>query len=167
MSQLAHGLFRFGLWLAILLVAGCASFTGPEEQFDLNSPRWNGRLSVQQNGTESKAFSATFELAGDASLGQLALYSPLGSTVAHIRWSPQGAVLSGQGAARTFSTLGALTRELTGTELPIGGVFAWLAGGEALVNGWNVDAADLDAGKLFAHRTDATTRTTLKILLDR
>jgi outer membrane lipoprotein LolB len=124
-------------------------------------------LSVQQSGTKSQAFSATFELAGDANLGQLALYSPLGSTIAHIRWTPQGAVLSGQGTPRTFATLGSLTQELTGTELPIDGVFAWLAGSEALVNGWKVDAADLDAGKLFAHRTDATTRTTLKILLDR
>lgn len=165
MTSLSRLLFRLPL-LALFFIAACASGVRPSIPFDPQTSAWQGRISVRVKGEQAQSFSAQFTLQGDSTEGQLTLSTPLGSTVAQIRWSHEGALLLGQGEPRRFDTLDALTRALTGAALPIDGLFVWLKGGHMQATGWQVERADLAEGLLTARRDDTHASVELKLLLE-
>lgn len=165
-------LFRLGCiatLFAIFLVAGCASHIKHEVQFSSYLSPWQGRLSLritpQQGQTQS--FSAEFELSGNEQLGELTLFSPLGSTVAAMNWTPQAATMRANGEIRHFESLGELLREALGTELPVSALFAWVAGEPKLTDGWSADLTDYPRGRIKARRQDPTLATELNLVLTR
>jgi len=108
---------------AAWLLAGCASLGVPAGA-DLLS----GRLSVRVDGQPERAVSASFELSGSASTGELLLTGPLGTTAARARWSPGQAVLASAGSETAFADLDALATAALGEAVPIAALFDWLRG---------------------------------------
>ena len=160
----------FGRWLFAcsvgLLLGGCASMhsrSGAEPQGD----HWQGRLAVTLHSTPSQAFSANFELQGNAQAGSLAFYTPIGSTAAQLQWDADGAQLLTSGQPQRFESLDALTLYTTGTSLPIANLFDWLHGNESPAPGWQVDLQGLPNGRLQAQRLAPQVPAEMKIILDR
>lgn len=158
-------------WLAalfaIVFIAGCAHLTGAESRNHSQVPLWEGRLLVKVHGASPQSFTATFALQGNASRGQLALYTPLGSTAAHVQWDETGAQLQTTEGTRSFASLAELTVQLTGTELPVTSLFAWLQGIDEAVPGWTVDLSELPQGRLRAQRVDDPAPVQLLVVLER
>ncbi len=160
----------FGRWLvacgALFLLGGCASMRShgsTEPQAD----HWQGRLAVTVHSTPAQAFSANFELQGNAQVGSLAFYTPFGSTAAQLHWDADGAQLLASGQPQRFESLDALTLYTTGTSLPIASLFDWLHGNESPTPGWQVDLQALANGRLQAQRLAPQIPAELKIILDR
>jgi outer membrane lipoprotein LolB len=158
---------RFGLraagWVACgAVLAGCAGAPPPGSLA--------GRLSVQVDASGQRAaqsLSADFDLRGDARAGDLRLSTPLGTTLAEVRWSAAEAVLlTPQGEAR-HADLESLARSVFGEALPLQALPDWLrarpwpgaahraldapqSGFEQL--GWVVDTARAAEGRVAASR---------------
>lgn len=147
------------------VLVGCANHAHTP-QGDPGS-HWQGRLSIQVGSTPAQSLTAVFELQGNAQAGNLTLVSPLGTTIANMQWTAQSAQLRANGESREFVSLDALVRHITGTDLPIDSLFAWLNGSPAPALGWRADLHDLDNGRLSAQRFTPYTPATLKIILDR
>jgi outer membrane lipoprotein LolB len=166
---------------AVLLAAGCASVALPPIAGDTLSGRL--ALRVEAYGSEApRAFSAAFDLRGDARVGALGLSTPLGSMLAEARWSPSEVVLTTPQGRRSFQSLDALTREALGESVPIEAWFDWLRGrpwpgapsaaSTTLPNGfeqlgWSVDLAAFGAGTVAATRAAPAPVVTVRIRLDR
>jgi outer membrane lipoprotein LolB len=114
---------------------------------------WSGRLSLRVDSDPVQSMTAGFDLRGSARQGELALYTPLGSTLARMVWAPGEAELQWNGQRRNFESMEALTQQATGTALPLDGLFLWLSGEPAQVPGWSADLRDLGDGKLVARRS--------------
>lgn len=142
-------------------LAGCAL-----RPVDVTGPAWNGRLSVRIDRDPPQNFSAGFELQGDALRGRLALFTPLGSTIAELRWSPESAHLLANGQDRTFTSLDALTQDAVGTSLPIAALFDWLRGQPADFAEWQVSVQDRGTGRLLARRTLPAPPVEMRLILD-
>jgi outer membrane lipoprotein LolB len=149
-----------------LLLAACA-------QPPLRAPppaglrtSWTGRLSLRVNSDPVQSMTAGFDLRGNASIGELALYTPLGSTLARLVWIPGDAQLQWSGKIRHFDSLDELTLEATGTALPIAGLFRWLAGDPAEVPGWSAELQKLDEGRLVARRTSPEPMVELRLAFE-
>jgi outer membrane lipoprotein LolB len=155
------------LLFATFFIAGCATKSAAIATFPTES-QWNGRLALKVQGDPPQAFSADFELGGSPRSGLLAFYTPLGTTAARLQWAPGSASLLADGQTRTFASVEALVREVTGAEVPVEALFDWLRGTATTVPGWNVDLSALEAGRLFAAREDpALPRIELRIVLQR
>lgn len=152
--------------VVVLLITGCTHFPSATGSSDALVPQWAGRLSVKVYSDPVQTLSAQFTLQGSVEKGSLELTSALGTTIAHIRWSPQEAVLQVATEIQNFDSVNALTRHLTGTELPVLNLFAWLAGTATEIPGWNVDLQSIGAGRLAAHRFAPAPAADLKIVLD-
>jgi outer membrane lipoprotein LolB len=138
--------------IAAALLSGCAQqprATTPDAQ---PTALWTGRLALRIDSEQPQSFFAGFELKGNALTGELSLYSPLGSTIAQLAWSPGDARLSRDGQQSRFESLDALTRQATGTELPIASMFQWLAGENASAPGWQADLSEMASRRLVARR---------------
>lgn len=165
-------LFRLGCiasLFAIFLIAGCASPIRYEEQLSSYLSPWHGRLSLRitpQQG-QAQSLSVEFELSGNEQLGELTLYSPLGSTVAAMNWTRQSATMRADGEIRHFESLGELLRVVLGTELPVSALFAWVAGEPKLAAGWSADLTDYSRGRIKAHRQNPSPATELNLVLTR
>jgi outer membrane lipoprotein LolB len=114
-----------------------------------------------------QAFSADFDLQGDAQTGVLTFFTPLGTTVARLQWSNEGANLQASGETQHFASLDALTLHATGAVLPVASLFAWLQGDALDTPGWQVDLQGLPNGRLSAQRTAPEPPAQLKIILER
>ncbi len=151
------------LWLA-----GCAQ---PQRMpSDLAAPdRWSGRMAVQlhDDNAQDQSFSASFELQGSERQGQLTLLSPFGAVLAELQWSPQGAQLRQGGQLRQSPSLDTLVQDTVGTPLPLGALFAWLAGEQASAPGWQADLSQMAQGRLRAERSQPLPRASLRLVLDR
>ena len=160
---------------AIVLIAGCAHNTlatgtndaqiGP--QINLLQDYWAGRISLQVQSEPPQAFFAAFELKGSAEQGELALISPLGSTLAVMRWSPTEATLLQGGNATAFASTDALLLQVTGAALPLSALFDWLANKNTPVAGWQADLSQSGSGRITAVRTVPAPQTHLRIVLDK
>lgn len=150
-------------WLGLSLV-GCATPRTPTG----NTPNaWSGRLALQVQSDPPQSLSAGFELQGSAAEGEMQLFSPIGTTLARLVWSAQGARLE-QGGQQTQDTdLPTLSQKLTGTALPIAALFEWLAGRPGDAQGWQADLSGHDQGRLVARRLTPAPEAVLRILLDR
>jgi outer membrane lipoprotein LolB len=145
----------------------------------------SGRLALHVDALGSaapRAFSAAFDLRGDADRGTLGLSTPLGSMLAQARWSPAEVVLATPQETRSFANLDALTSEVLGESVPIEAWFDWLRGrpwpgapSETLADlpqgfaqlGWRVDLGRFDEGAVLATRTAPPPIVTVRIRLDR
>lgn len=153
----------------LLGLAGCAQ--PPRQlQADAASPalagHWSGRLALQVEDAQNQSFSAGFELLGAPQRGELLLFTPLGSTLARLVWTPQQATLQQGSDIKTSDSLPALVEELTGSALPIAALFDWLQGHATAAAGWNVDLSRMPQGRLLAQRSDPQPPATLRIVLD-
>lgn len=144
-----------GRWWLLVLVALLGACAQPPRMAQPATPdrtTWNGRLALRIDAEPPQSFFAGFELRGHARAGELSLLSPLGSTLGRLEWSPGDALLHWNGTLRRFSSIEALTREATGTEVPIASLFRWLAGEQTSGDGWSADLSGLSDGKIVARR---------------
>jgi outer membrane lipoprotein LolB len=151
--------------LAPLWLVGCAqpSLRAP----DPSRGYWRGRLALRVDApSEPTSFFANFELSGAADTGELLLSSPIGTTLAQLRWSPQSALLRNNGQTRAFDSLDALAIEATGTAIPIAALFEWLQGRAAPADGWQADLTQLPAGRLLARRAQPAPAAELRLILE-
>lgn len=155
------------LFFATVFIAGCASTTGARGIIDAENSHWQGRLALKVESTPVQAFSADFDLLGNAQAGSLTFTSPLGSTLARVQWDASTAVLQTRGEPQHFNSLDALTRHTMGTDLPIASLFSWLQGVELDTPGWEADLHDLPTGRLSARRLAPEAPAELKIILER
>lgn len=155
------------LVFALIFIAGCAIPQRAAGTFDLKTSQWQGRLALRVQSATPQAFSANFDLQGNALNGSLTLSTALGSTLARMQWGPGFAKLQTTGEPTQFESLPALVRHVTGTDLPIDHLFQWLQGENTNTPGWDVDFENLAQGRLTARRAAAQGDTELKIILDR
>ena len=170
MSQQRRRILISALCSTYLLVAGCAHSPGVAI-WDKNSSNWRGRLAVRVDADEAdgpaRSVSAGFELTGNAIEGGLTLYTPLGGTAAVLAWSKRDASLLSKSELRHFSSLEALIEQAVGTDIPVGALFAWLAGTNASANGWSADLTEHANGRITAKRTAPRPSAELRIVLER
>ncbi len=153
---------------ALLLLAGCAQpVLRPPAGSAAAAAYWQGRLALRvASHPEPTSFFANFELQGTAEAGELRLSSPIGTTLAQLRWSPQTALLRNNGQTRVFDSLDTLAQEATGTAIPIAALFEWLQGRPVAAAGWQADLSQLAAGRLLAQRLDPAPAADLRLILD-
>ncbi|MDD5028259.1 MAG: lipoprotein insertase outer membrane protein LolB [Rhodoferax sp.] len=157
---------------AIFLVAGCAYLQSSDGLKHSHIEHWSGRLSVRTLGEaapaagSATAFQAAFALEGNAKQGELLFFTPLGSTAASIRWTPQGAELIARGETRQFGDLQQLINQAIGTDLPVAALFFWLSGRPQDVDGWQADLSNMNQGKMTARRNTPEPVTELRLVLD-
>jgi len=159
---------RRGVLLAgcagLLVLAGCASPNGPIAE---TVAAWSGRLSLRVEGESNQSFSALFELRGAPRAGELILTSPIGSTLAQLHWAPGEAVLRNGSETRRYDSVDALIEAATGAAIPVGALFAWLAGRDERVPGWRPDLSQVATGRLQSTRESPTPRADLRIVFER
>ncbi len=137
------------LGVVAMTLAGCAT-SRPKASKDTSF--WSGRLALTIHSEPPQSYSAGFELRGAPAAGELQLTSPLGTVLASVHWSPQGAELR-QGVQRTRRpSLDELTADLGGTPLPVAALFGWLQGQTADASGWNADLSRHSEGRVVARR---------------
>jgi outer membrane lipoprotein LolB len=152
----------------VLLVAGCASPGGPQKPDDgKDVEAWSGRLSLRVDSQPAQTFSALFELRGAPQAGDLTLTSPIGSTLAQLHWAPGEALLKNGSETRRFDSVDALIEAATGAAIPVGALFAWLAGRDERVPGWLPDLSQIGTGRLQATRESPEPRADLRIVFER
>ena len=142
----------FLLALAAHLLAGCSTTAIENRREGPPSDSWSGRMALNLATEPPQAFFATFELKGTADAGELSLISPLGNVVAEMRWAPGDARLRNGQTTHQADSVEALSREATGTALPIQALFDWLKGVGTTAGGWQPDLSQLGQGRLRARR---------------
>jgi len=163
---LAQWLRHLG-WLALVaVVTGCSTPGAVRMQSNTAGDTWTGRLLLKADTEPATQFSAVFELNGSPEHGQLALSTPLGTTLATVHWQTGWAELHGTGSVKRFADLDALTEALTGTHLPVTALFAWLRGNGVNADGWQADLSALDSGRLTAKRLDPQPQAEIRLVLD-
>ena len=108
---------------------------------------WEGRLTMRVAKNPPEQFSTAFEMSGHAEQGQLHLLSPLGTTLAVVRWNPQGASLQQSSDIQQFASMDELTQGLTGAALPLPQLLIWLDRAGPAVAGWQIKAEALKKGR--------------------
>jgi len=141
----------------LALVGACANAPKP--------PRdafWQGRMSLTVHLTPVQHVAAAFELEGNATQGELTLFSPLGHPSLVLRWSPGQAQWLQNGQTRSFASLSEMTQAATGTDLPMDALFEWLAGRDLAVPGWTLKRSG-SAGRWSAQRSQPAPAVTLTV----
>jgi outer membrane lipoprotein LolB len=151
---------------AALLAGGCAT-PPPAAPPDTHAGPWSGRLALQVEDNQSQSFSAGFQLKGNARAGELALFNPLGGTLAVLSWGPGSATLRNNGQNREFESVDALVAHATGSAIPVAALFDWLRGTNTPVPGWQADLSQLGQGRLRAQRLQPPPPADLRVILDR
>ncbi len=127
---------------------------------------WSGRLALSVHGAQAQSFSAAFDLSGTAERGELRLYGPLGTTLAQLQWTPQGATLQ-QGHSLTHAdSVQSLLLQVTGTDLPLAALFDWLHGRQNAAPGWQAELGQLAEGRLSMQRSSPEPVVQLRVVLD-
>lgn len=155
-----------GLLLSVFWLAGCASQPVGQQPSLEESTHWQGRLSLKVFSKPVQAFSADFDLQGRPADGVLTLTSPLGTTLARMQWDEGSATLQADGKQQDFDSLQSMAQKLTGTDLPVASLFAWLRGQDEAAPGWQVDLTELSNGRIQARHIEEV-QADLKIILDR
>jgi outer membrane lipoprotein LolB len=161
-----HYLGRAALLFTLLLLAGCAQPPLASAPQETDAPVWRGRLALRVDSEPPQSFFAAFELRGQAHAGELQLFSPLGSTLARLQWSPGSARLHNNGETRQFDSLDALATQATGAAIPLAALFAWLAGQPVRSEGWEADLTQLNEGRLLARRSTPAPTSELRLILE-
>lgn len=154
----------FGLTASAALLGGCAlPARRPSGTDEAGEGYWSGRLALQVESEPVQSWSAGFELMGRPEAGELRIASPLGQILAQLHWQPGSAVLVRGAERQQRSSLGTLVRELTGTEIPVEALFAWLRGNPARAPGWEADLSRQPEGRITARRLEPLPATTLRL----
>jgi outer membrane lipoprotein LolB len=161
-------------WLAgstaftIISIAGCAinmPATSPKtsEIAQKNAATgYSGRLSLVIEPSaglndQQQSFSGSFELRGNAEIGELDLLTPLGQIVMQLRWRPDIAVILRGSQRQIFANADDLIQRATGASLSLQQLFAWLEGKEIqAVKDWQVDLTNHANGRIIARRSQPT-----------
>ena len=148
------------LWLA-----GCST---PTPQAATDAPQWQGRMGLQvhDDAAQAQSFSASFHLEGDAQVGSLHIFNPLGSQVAQLQWQPGMAWLRQGNQSTTSASLDDLLKQSLGHSLPVAALFQWLQGQPASAPGWHVDLSRHAQGRITAQRSTPTPQATLRVVLE-
>lgn len=155
------------IFVASFYIAGCANITGGNSQNLLKNSFWSGRLSLHLEQTPPQSFVAVFELSGNAANGELSFFTPIGSTMALLSWSPGSAILKARGGTWESESLDELVRNATGTDIPVSALFDWLTGIATTAPGWQADLSQVAAGRLNARRLSPEPAVDLRVVLDR
>ncbi len=152
-------------------LSSCALFSKPTptaQQATLKQMgHWQGRLSLKVLQANPEQFSAQFELNGSADAGELSIISPLGTTLAVARWTPHNAQLLQGQKVQDFTSVEALTLQLTGAALPLPALLAWLDVDGPPVPGWQLNAESPPGGRrVYAKREAPLPVLQLTLLLD-
>lgn len=147
-------------------IASCSTLPSGEAPKNLNSSFWSGRISLVTSSPRPQRVTASFELSGSPQAGTLKLSSPLGTTLAMARWTPDEAVLDQGGQTFHYPDAQALTTAALGQPLPLAMVFAWLAGQPASAEGWTPDLLGLPQGRLGARQQGPSGDAEVRIVLD-
>jgi len=139
--------------LAGLLTIGLAGCAAPARVPGGGDASWNGRLALQVDSDPPQAYAGGFELRGSAGQGELQLSSPLGQTLAVVRWDAQGAELRQGEQLTRRGSLEELTQALAGTAMPVAAMFDWLRGRDTRADGWEADLSRHAQGRVSARRT--------------
>ncbi len=108
---------------------------------------------MQVDSEPPQSYAGGFELRGSPAQGELMLSSPLGQTLAFVRWDTGGAEMrQGEQVTRSDS-LDELTRLLTGTAMPVAAMFDWLRGRNTGADGWEADLSRHEQGRIAARRS--------------
>ncbi|HXE22175.1 MAG TPA: outer membrane lipoprotein LolB [Rhodoferax sp.] len=158
--------WRWLFLVAIFFIAGCATPARVSGQKGQEISDWSGRLALTVDANQAQSFSAAFELKGNAETGELALYNPLGSTLAVLDWAPGSATLRESRQTRSYGSLEELVRQATGTAIPVAALFDWLRGTNTPVPGWRTDLSQLARGRLTAWRSVPAPAAELRLALD-
>lgn len=151
------------LWL-ILLLSGCATQV-PAPRAAGEADFWSGRLSLQIDSEPKRQFATGFELSGNATQGELKLLSPFGQTLAVAHWQAGTAQLQRGDDVYDYPDMDSLTRELTGTPLPLATLFDWLHGRPTALDGWEVDLSQHTQGRVRAQRNHPLPTASLRLVL--
>ena len=163
----------------LFLIAGCAhktleaSYESSLEKQNNNYFEISGRMALtiepENNLPDLKVqrFSAAFELVGNHKQGQLQLFTPLGTTLATLHWTPSWARMLTSNSLQQFASLDAMLHHATGAQLPAVGLFAWLSGEQADLPGWQVDLSQHAKGQINAQRLAPGPGLTLRMVLNR
>jgi len=162
---------RWGLSLflaGMVTLSGCAIFTSTPRQPALEKfGHWQGRLSLKVIQEPAEQFSANFEVNGRPEQGELALYSPIGTTLAVARWSPDGAQLLQGTKVQSFVSVQAMTQQLTGNSLPLPQLLAWLDQDGADLPGWTLKSeTSPNSRRVFAKRATPLPLLELTLVID-
>lgn len=154
-------------FFAIIFIAGCAHRTGAMASNDAENTFWTGRISLQIESEPPQAFFAGFELKGQAEQGELKLTSPIGSTLAVMRWAPDEAVLESGGELKRFDSVDDLLERSTGAAIPVSALFDWLNGKNTSLNGWTANLSQQATGRVEAVRAAPLPATKLRIVFEK
>jgi outer membrane lipoprotein LolB len=174
-----HNIRLFIVIFTIFFITSCAINTRTIDEnlqnniFDIENLPFRGRLALQiapdagQAEAPPRHFSGAFELNGNPNIGELVLLTPLGGIAAQLSWQPQSAKLVSEGQTREYADLGSLLRQLTGADLPIDGLFAWMRGQPLQITGWAVDLSRHGDGRIVAQRAVPAPALDLRIVIER
>lgn len=151
----------------LLWLTGCAQLSGGSPATSERAASWSGRMSLRIDSEPVQTFAALFELRGSAETGDLTLTTPIGSTLAQLRWAPGEALLKNGSDTRRYDSVDALVEAATGAAIPVGALFGWLDGRAEPVPGWRADLGQLSSGRLQATRESPAPRADLRIVFER
>ena len=162
---------RWWLWACfagLVSLSGCALLSSTPRQPALEQlGHWQGRLSLKVIQEPPEQFSANFEINGRPEQGELALYSPIGTTLAVARWSPDGAQLLQGQKVQSFVSVQAMTQQLTGNSLPLPQLLAWLDQDGADLPGWTLSSENTPNNRrVFAKRQTPLPLLELTLVID-
>jgi outer membrane lipoprotein LolB len=159
-----HQVLQASLGCTVVLLSACAIPARRPTGADLTGEGyWSGRLALQVDSDPVQSWSAGFELVGRPEAGELRIATPLGQTLALLRWQPAGAELLRGSERQLRPSLAAMVRELTGTDIPIEALFSWLHGSPVRVAGWEADLSEQPLGRISARRLQPLPATTLRL----
>jgi outer membrane lipoprotein LolB len=149
-----------------LLLGGCAQQPLRQSGSSGDGP-WTGRMALSVQSEPAQTLSAGFELSGDPGQGELQLFSPIGTTVAILSWTPEKASLLQGDQTQSAGKLDELVAQATGTPIPVRALFDWLNNRPTVVDGWQADLSQLGEGRLQLRRTAPLPVVELRLKLDR
>ena len=159
-------LLRAWLLCVMAALAACASPRAGHNPAQAQPAHWQGKLALKVFSKPVQAISANFDLQGSPAEGELVLTSPMGTTLAHMQWNARSATLKANGEEKIFGSIQELAQKVTGSDLPVTSLFAWLEGRDAIVEGWQADLQDLPNGRINARHVEEVSAE-LKIILER
>jgi outer membrane lipoprotein LolB len=160
-----YGLGLMGL-VAVFFITACSSLRPPSTAAAPDKPVFSGRISLQVDSEPVQTFAGGFELQGNESAGQLSLFTPLGGTVAVLRWQPGRAQLQNGSDTQEYPSVQAMLQRTTGAAIPLPALFAWLRGQAFEAPGWQADVSRHSDGRISAQRTDPLPAARLRIVLE-
>jgi outer membrane lipoprotein LolB len=153
--------------LTMYLVAACATPQRASSLKSIENNSYAGRISLTVQSEPVQTFAGGFDLQGTLAAGELSLFTPLGSTVAVLRWSPSVAELQNGGQTQQYPSVQAMLERTTGAAIPLEALFAWLRGEAATAPGWLADLSRHAEGRISAQRNDPAPPAQLRIVLER